>query len=343
MNSFACPLPNSMYDTIVLGHGGGGRLTQNLIEELFKPALNNPVLSQGHDAAIISVGNCQMAITIDAHVVRPIFFPGGDIGKLAVCGTVNDLAMCGAKPLYLSAAFILEEGFKMADLCRVVESVRITAKQIGVVVVAGDTKVVERGKGDGLYLVTAGLGVIEHGVEPLPKNIQVGDAIVVSGDIGRHGIAVLSEREGLNFETVVESDVDAVWPQVERLLNLGIPLHCMRDLTRGGLASVLNELALASGKKFEIQEDLVPIIEPVKAACEILGLDPLSIACEGRFVAFMPKEFTEMAITALKEFGLNASVIGFVKEGSGGVILQTSSGTRRILEMPLGVELPRIC
>lgn len=348
MTEFACPLPSLEHRHIVMGHGGGGRLMHQLIDAVFKPRFDNPHLAQGHDGAVVELAGVRVAFTTDAHVVHPLFFPGGDIGKLAVCGTVNDLAMCGARPLFLSVAFVLEEGLDLSVLERVAESVRCAAEEANVQVVTGDTKVVERGKCDGLYLTTAGLGLVEHQQLIVPASVRPGDAIVLSGDVGRHGIAVLGVREGMGLDPGIASDVASVWPLVRALLDARVEVHCMRDLTRGGLASALNEIALASGWQCEVMEDTIPVLDNVRGACELLGLDPLYVACEGRFVAFVPGDDAERAVALLRHVpgGENACVIGRVldKPARGQeVIVVTRLGVRRILDMPLGEQLPRIC
>jgi hydrogenase expression/formation protein HypE len=340
-----CPVPLNDYANVLLAHGGGGRLTRQLLEGLFRPAFANPMLDARHDGAVLPGGG-RLAFTTDSYVVRPLFFPGGDIGTLAVNGTVNDLAMCGARPLYLSAGFILEEGLPMETLRRVVESMRRAAAAAGVCVVTGDTKVVDRGKGDGLYLTTAGVGVLEHGRTIAPASVRPGDAVLLSGDVGRHGIAVVTVREGLAFENPVESDCAPLAAPVLALLAAGVEVHCLRDLTRGGLVAGLVEIAEAAGARIHIEESAVPVREEVRGACEVLGLDPLYVANEGRFLAFVPADQAERALAVLRSHSVadGACRIGSVREGTDGLVTATSSiGTGRILDLPGGEQLPRIC
>ncbi|MBL8295477.1 MAG: hydrogenase expression/formation protein HypE, partial [Bryobacterales bacterium] len=269
---------------ILLAHGGGGRLTQQLLETIFYPAFANGALGARHDGALLEVGGARLAFTTDSFVVRPLIFPGGTIGDLAVNGTVNDLAMCGARPLYLSAGFILEEGLPMETLRRIAGDMGEAARRAGVTLVTGDTKVVDKGKGDGVFINTSGIGVVECGWEISPAAVQPGDAVVISGDVGAHGVAILSVREGLEFEGAIASDTAPLWEPVEALLRAGVEVHCLRDLTRGGLATALNEIASTRGVTVRIEEAAVPVDEAVQGACEILGLDPLYVANEGRFV-----------------------------------------------------------
>ncbi|HAO80179.1 MAG TPA: hydrogenase expression/formation protein HypE, partial [Verrucomicrobia subdivision 3 bacterium] len=278
----ACPLPISQYPHVLMAHGGGGKLMHQLLADVFGKAFSNPILDTRHDSAQFAVPSGKLAMTTDSYVVRPIFFPGGDIGSMAVHGTVNDLAMSGARPLYLSSSFIIEEGLPMETLWRVVCSMRDAAKHCGVQIITGDTKVVDKGKDDGVYINTAGIGVIETPLTITPKSVQPGDAVLVSGDLGRHGMAIMAVREGLQFESLIESDSAPVHEIVLDLLKAGIEIHCLRDLTRGGLASALNEIAEAAGVRIQIEESAVPIREDVHAACEMLGLDPLHVANEGR-------------------------------------------------------------
>ncbi len=343
---FTCPLPLSEEDLVMLAHGGGGRLTQQLIEKIFMPAFANPALDARHDGAVLRVGQARLAMTTDGYVVRPLSFPGGDIGELAVYGTVNDLAMCGARPLYLSAGFILEEGLPVATLRSIVASMRKAAERAGVTLVAGDTKVVDKGKGDGAFITTAGIGVVEHSLEIVPASVAPGDAILISGDVGAHGVAILSVREGLEFESPIASDAAPLWEPVRSLLAAGVAVHCLRDLTRGGLASALNEIAGARGVGMRIDETRVPVAEPVRGACEILGLDPLYVANEGRFVAFVPAAEAERALEALRGVAVSALAgrIGEVAEGPPGVVsLRSRIGGSRVLDMLSGEQLPRIC
>lgn len=342
---FSCPISISDYPHVLLAHGGGGRLMRNLIEKMFLAAFGDPSLDERHDAAVLDAGGGRIAFTTDSYVVRPMFFPGGDIGSLAVHGTVNDLAMAGARPLYLSAGFILEEGLPMEDLWRVVSSMAGAARDCGVRVVTGDTKVVDRGKGDGIYVNTAGVGVVEHDLVIGPASVRPGDAVIVSGDVGRHGIAVMAVREGLEFETTIESDSAPVSAVVEDLWKSGVDIHCLRDLTRGGLASALNEIAADSGTEIAVEEQAVPVMEQVRGACEILGLDPLYVANEGRFVAFVPASDTDRVLKTMGEHDVasGAVVVGSVREGAGVVTLRSGLGAERILDLLSGEQLPRIC
>jgi hydrogenase expression/formation protein HypE len=344
----SCPVPRVADDRIVLAHGGGGRLTHQLIEKIFLPAFANPMLEQRHDGAVLSVNGSRLAFTTDSFVVQPLIFPGGNIGDLAIHGTVNDLAMCGARPLYLSAGFILEEGLSMETLRTVVASMQEAAAQAGVQLVTGDTKVVDKGKGDGIFVNTSGIGLIESNVKTTvgPASVQVGDSVIVSGDLGRHGIAILSVRQGLEFESPILSDSANVWPAVEALLNAGIDVHCLRDLTRGGLATTLNEIASARGVCIKLEETLMPVDETVEGACEILGLDPLYVANEGRFAAFVPAAQTEVALDVLRKVPVSqgAVAVGKVEESPRRlVVLQSRIGGNRVVDMLSGEQLPRIC
>jgi len=343
---WSCPLPAGASDKILLAHGGGGRLTQQLVESLFLPAFSNAALESRHDGAVIEIGGARLAFTTDSFVVRPLVFPGGDIGTLAVNGTVNDLAMCGARPLYLSAGFILEEGLPITTLEAVVRSMRQAALEAGVSLVAGDTKVVDKGKGDGIFINTAGVGLVESPRPIAPRQVRPGDAIILSGDLGAHGIAVLSVREGLEFEAPIESDCAPLWAPVQVLLEADVEIHCLRDLTRGGLSSALNEIASAARVAIRIDETRVPIREAVSGACEMLGLDPLYVACEGRFVALLPERDSARAVELLRRCPVSAAAeeIGRVEEGPAGtVILRSRIGAHRVLDMLSGEQLPRIC
>ncbi len=342
----ACPVPLPAWDRVLLAHGGGGKLSQQLIEKIFLPEFFNPELAARHDGAVLRIGGSRLAFTTDSYVVRPLVFPGGTIGDLAVYGTVNDLAMCGARPLYLSAGFILEEGLPMETLTAVVASMGEAARRAGVGLVTGDTKVVDKGKGDGLFVTTAGIGVVETSLEIAPRSVQPGDAIVVSGDLGTHGIAVLSVREGLEFDSPVLSDTAPLWEPVEALLAAGIQIHCLRDLTRGGLASALNEIASARGVGMRIEEGAVPVGDAVRGACEILGLDPLYVANEGRFAAFVPEAQASRVVEILRQspVGTRAARIGeVVADTSGPVLIRSRIGGTRVLDMLSGEQLPRIC
>jgi hydrogenase expression/formation protein HypE len=351
-----CPIPLQQYPHVLMAHGGGGRLMHQLIEQMFLPVFGtNP--NWQHDAAYLELPHGRMAFTTDSYVVSPLFFPGGDIGSMAVYGTINDLSMAGAKPLYLSLGFILEEGLPMEILWQVVQSIQIAAVRTGVKIVTGDTKVVERGKGDGLYINTSGVGIIDHPWRITPQAVQPGDAILLSGDIGRHGIAIMAQREGLSFETTLESDLAPVAEPVQALLDAGIEIRCLRDLTRGGLATALNEIAIAANVEIELDEKRIPICEAVQGACEILGLDPLYIANEGRFIAFVSEPDAEAALQILqKDLLINpngsAQRIGEVKHhatsenfsfSQGLVKLKHKIGGIRILDYISGEQLPRIC
>ncbi len=331
---------------ITLAHGGGGRLTHQLIDQLFRPAFDNDKLETQHDGAVFNVPTEKLAFTTDSYVVRPLIFPGGNIGSLAVNGTVNDLAMCGARPLYLTAAFILEEGLAMETLWTIVQTMKISADYAGIKIVTGDTKVVDKGKGDGIFINTSGLGVIEHGLHIHPKSIQPGDAVLLSGDIGRHGMAIMAAREGLGFESEIESDCASVASLVEKLINANIEIHCMRDLTRGGLATALIEIVQSTRLCVSICEDKIPVREDVKGACEILGLDPMYVANEGRFVVFVKTHHAKQALEIMQKasLGEQARIIGAVGESpQKTAVLKTRIGTSRILDMLSGEQLPRIC
>lgn len=341
-----CPTPVGNTGHVQLAHGGGGRRMHELLEGLFLPSFASTQLLERHDGATLNIGGTRLAFTTDSYVVQPLFFPGGDIGTLAVTGTVNDLAMCGARPLYLSSAFILEEGFPLESLRRVVESMRKAAAESQVHLVTGDTKVVDRGKGDGIFVNTAGIGVVEHGMTIGPSEVRSGDVILLSGDIGRHGIAIMATREGLSFETAIESDCAPLWGPVASLLQAGVEVHCLRDLTRGGLSSALIEIAETAKLRISIDEVAVDVREDVAGACEILGLDPLYLANEGRFVAVVPQHETERTLEILRQHPMSASaaLIGRVSDTpSGMVTLKSRLGTERVIDMLSGEQLPRIC
>ena len=342
----SCPVPIAQYPSILLAHGGGGRLMHELLERVFVSAFRNPLLESRHDAAVLETGGGRVAFTTDSYVVRPLFFPGGDIGSLAVNGTVNDLAMAGARPRFLSAAFIIEEGFAIDALERIVASMKRSAEEAGVQIVTGDTKVVDRGKGDGVFVNTAGIGTFEHARRIHPAEVAAGDAVVLSGDVGRHGMAIMAVREGLAFESAIESDCAPLAAPVLDLLASGVEVHCLRDLTRGGLASGLNEIAQAGGVSIGIDERRVPVREDVRGACEILGFDPMYVANEGRFVAFVPGGQAAAAVERLRRHDVcaGATVIGEVGASPAGrVTVRSVIGATRILDMLSGEQLPRIC
>jgi hydrogenase expression/formation protein HypE len=339
--TLSCPVPMTKSPTVLLGHGSGGMMMHRLLEMIFLPAFANPALAAAHDGAILDIKGARLAFTTDSFVVHPLIFPGGDIGTLAINGTVNDLAMCGARPLFLSAGFILEEGLPMETLQRVVQSMQTAAQVAGVQIVTGDTKVVDKGKCDGLFINTAGIGVIEHPVQIAPQLVQPDDAVIVSGDLGRHGMAVMAVREGLEFESLIESDCAPLAEPVLALLTAGIEVHCLRDLTRGGLANTLVEIATAAHLSIQIDESLIPVCENVRGACEILGLDPLYVANEGRFVAFVPQKDV---VDTLRILGNEAQQIGNVHTGQDQcVTIRSTIGATRILDMLSGEQLPRIC
>ena len=343
---WTCPTPTSLRAEVVLGHGGGGRLTAELISSVFLPALNNPLLAQQADSTVVLVGDQQLAFTTDSFVVHPLFFPGGDIGSLAVHGTVNDLACSGAEPLYLSAAFIIEEGMSMDTLTRIAESMSAAAAAAGVAIVAGDTKVVERGRGDGVFITTTGIGLLRSGVDVRPERAEPGDVIIVSGPIGQHGVAVMSVRDGLEFGSPVVSDSAPVHGLVAALFSAGIDVHVLRDPTRGGVAAALNEIAVAAAVGVQIDEITVPVSATVRSACALLGLDPLQVANEGRVIAFVSAEDEEAALAAFRSCaaGVDAVVIGrVVADHPGMVVGNTAIGGTRVIDLPLGELLPRIC
>jgi len=336
-------------EKITLSHGSGGKSTHNLIEGVFAPAFSNPLLDTMDDAATFSVSGTgqRLAFTTDTYVVSPLFFPGGDIGKLAVHGTVNDLAMVGAEPLYLSAGFILEEGFPIADLRRIVASMAAAAAEAGVSIVTGDTKVVQRGKADGVFINTAGVGLVRADLRLGQTQLQPGDRVLLSGPVGDHGIAIMLAREALEIETDIQSDTAPLHLLVTALLTAaGAGVHCLKDPTRGGVATALNEMALGSEVSIALDEQAIPVHPEVRGACEILGLDPLTIANEGKLLAIVAPEVAEAALTAMRNhpLGRNAAIIGTVQaEPPGMVFLRTDIGGLRVLDMLVGDPLPRIC
>lgn len=341
-----CPTPLPAKDTVLLGHGSGGKLSGDLVREIFLPAFRNPVLARLDDQAVFSINGSRLALTTDSFVVKPLFFPGGDIGSLAVHGTINDLAMGGAWPLYLSVAFILEEGLSFEVLRRVVNSMRKAADRAGVEIVTGDTKVVERGCGDQLFITTTGVGVVPDEVTLSANRARPGDKVLLSGFLGDHGIAILAQREGLEFESTVTSDSAALHTLVGRMLKVSGELRCMRDPTRGGLSSTLNEIAAQSNVGIELVESEIPVREEVRGACEMLGLDPLYVANEGKLVAIVEPSAAKEMLMVMRQhsLGRDAHVIGTVTETNAGLVtMRTGLGTRRIVDMLAGDQLPRIC
>jgi hydrogenase expression/formation protein HypE len=342
-----CPLPLRDYDRVLLAHGNGGKLTHDLVERLFVPEFNNAMLRQLHDGAVLQVGDSRLAFSTDSYVVDPLFFPGGDIGELAVNGTVNDIAVCGARPLYLSVGLIIEEGLPMEDLRRIVRSMKNAAARAGVLLITGDTKVVDRGKGDKIFINTSGIGVIDEGIEILPTRISPGDKILLSGTIGDHGMTILSEREGLRFQSELRSDTAPLNGLVDGLLRSGgKEIHFLRDITRGGLATVLNEIASSSSRGITVTEEKIPVNLVVRSACEILGLDPLYVANEGKLVAIVDPPVADRLLKVMKRdpLGRNAAIIGEVVEAHPGrVFMRTTMGTSRIVDLLAAEQLPRIC
>ena len=342
----SCPVPIINSDCILLGHGSGGRLSHQLINDVFYPAFNNPLLEQNHDGCVFPVEAGRIACSTDSFVVDPVFFPGGNIGDLAINGTVNDLACCGAEPQYLTAGFILEEGFPIADLKRIVSSMQAAAEKAGVRIIAGDTKVVERGKCDKIFINTTGIGIVHTNVDITPSKAVPGDVIICSGNIGVHGIAVLSARESLGFETELKSDTAALNKMCSCLVQEINEVHVLRDPTRGGVGTTLNEIARTAKVEIELDEASLPVPQPVRAASEILGIDPLYIANEGIVLIVLPEEYAEKAISILRRFpeGKNAKRIGRVlSQGKSLVKLKTIYGNHRIITMLAGDQLPRIC
>lgn len=341
---YTCALPIQPKDTIVLGHGSGGTLSHDLLKRLFLPELGKAAPRTLDDSAVLNVEGLRLALTTDSHVVAPLFFPGGDIGRLAVCGTVNDLAMVGAAPIALTCGFVIEEGLSFEILQRVVQSMREAAAEAGVYIAAGDTKVVQKGSADKLFINTAGVGKIPDGADISGANAKVGDVVIISGTIGDHGIAVLSAREGLGFETDLQSDVAPLNHLVKAMMEAG-EIHALRDPTRGGLATTLVEIANQSNVTIEIQEQVLPVKPQVHAACEMLGFDPLYVANEGKLVAFVKAEDAEKILAAMKaaKYGEDAAVIGRIAEGKPQVRLKTAIGGTRLVNMLPGEMLPRIC
>ncbi len=351
--NWICPLPLRNHPNIIMGHGGGGKLSAELVEHLFLPAFRNETLEHLGDSAVLnfapdlaSLASTRLCFSTDSFVVRPLFFPGGNIGDLAINGTVNDIAMSGAQPVYMSAGFILEEGLSLEALGTIVETMGLAARQAGVSLVAGDTKVVDKGHGDGVYVNTSGLGLIPAGVNIAPDRARPGDVVIVSGDIGVHGVAIMSVREGLEFETVIETDSAPLNGLVAAMLEVSREIHVLRDPTRGGLASALNEIAKASKVGIVLEEKQVPVSAPVQAACEFLGLDPFYVANEGKLIAMVPAAVAELLLEWMRQhpYGARAAMIGQVTaEHPGLVVAKTGIGGTRVVDMQVGEQLPRIC
>ncbi len=343
---FECPLPQADHDRVQIAHGAGGRLSRELMATVFMPALNNPVLAELDDQARLILPPGRVAFTTDTYVITPLFFPGGNIGELAVHGTVNDLAVGGAIPRFLSAGFVLEEGFPLADLQLIVSSLGQAAAKAGVSVVTGDTKVVQKGQCDGVFINTSGIGEIREGIDVSCRHLQPGDRLILSGTLADHGIAVLCAREGLSMQMSVESDSASLNAMISAVLDVFPAIHAMRDPTRGGAAATLNELASASGVGIVLEEEAIPVHPEVRGACELLGIDPLTVANEGKVIIAVPSNGADAVLDALRRdaHGKNAAVIGeAVGDHPGVVVMRTAYGSRRVVEMPLGEQLPRIC
>lgn len=341
-----CTIPENRSDKILLSHGSGGALTGKLIHDIFMKSFNNDLLGKEHDGAVFNLNGVKFAFTTDSFVVNPVFFPGGNIGELAVHGTVNDLSMCGAKPIYLSASFILEEGFDIKSLELITESMKSAADRCNVQIVTGDTKVVEKGKGDKIFINTSGLGVVPDSVDLSPSNVKVGNKIILSGTIAEHGIAILSARENLSFKSEIKSDTAPLNDLVEKMLSVTQNIHVLRDPTRGGLATTLNEIASKANVGILINQDKIKIKNEVKAACELLGLDPLYIANEGKLVCFVSPEDADRLLSEMKKhpLGIDSEIIGEVTdEFKSKVVLKTLIGTKRIIDLHTVEQLPRIC
>ncbi len=346
INGLVCPIPLPHKDQIILGHGSGGRLSHELITRTFFSYFNNPILSRCDDAGVVSIDAPRLAISTDSHVVYPLVFPGGDIGRLAICGTVNDIAMMGAKPMFITTGFILEEGLNVSFLERILDSMKKAAEEAGVDIIAGDTKVVQKGKADGLYINTTGVGVINHNLSIGGAFAKPGDVVILSGPIGNHGIAVLSARGELGLEIAVESDVAPLNGLVEKMLETTDEIHVLRDPTRGGLATSLNEIAQQSNVCVYLHENLIPIHPSVAAACELLGFDPLYVANEGKLIAIVGNKDAEKMLSTMQShyYGREATIIGEIRDQpQGRVVMKTTIGSTRIVEMLSGELLPRIC
>ncbi len=343
--NLSCPVPITNYDQVTLAHGGGGSLSNQLIEKMFLAELSNPLLNEGHDGAIFDLPG-KLAFSTDSFVVDPIFFPGGDIGDLAVNGTVNDVVCCGAIPKYLSLGLIIEEGFSMEELWAVIQSIGKAVRKAGVQIVTGDTKVVEKGKGDKIFINTSGIGWIPKERDISPKRCRPGDVILINGNIAEHGVAIMSSREGLEFETSIRSDTMALNGLIEDVFKVTREVHVLRDPTRGGVSSALNEIAKSAGVGIEIDETAIPLAEEVKGACEILGLDPLYIANEGKILVILPEKEASAALKAMQNHpeGKKSAIIGKVTSDMPGILrMKTSVGSTRIVDMITGEQLPRIC
>ena len=341
-----CPIPISEYPIITMAHGSGGKLSHQLIDKMFRPMFDNEILEEGHDGAVLDVPAGKIAFTTDSFVVNPIFFPGGNIGDLAVNGTVNDLACCGANPLYLSVGMILEEGLAMEDLWKICLSIREAAQDAGVRIVTGDTKVVDRGHGDKIFINTSGIGIIPENVRIDPRSTGEGDVIIINGNIGDHGVAILSAREGLEFESAIQSDTAALNDMVGEILKTTNKISVLRDPTRGGVATTLNEISASAGAGIVLEEELLPVSNQVRGACEVLGLDPLYIANEGKILVIVPGDLAEDVLAVMKQhkLGSDSAIIGKVTAEHPGVVrMITSIGSSRVIDMLTGDQLPRIC
>ncbi|MBL1210597.1 hydrogenase expression/formation protein HypE [Geminocystis sp. GBBB08] len=339
----SCPLFINKYSHILLGHGSGGKLMRELINEMFLATFQEKNYIE-HDSAVLNLHSKKIAFTTDSYVINPLFFPGGDIGSMAVYGTVNDLAMSGAIPLYLSLSFILEEGLEIATLWKVIQSIKKASEISQVKIVTGDTKVVEKGKGDQIFINTSGIGIINHNLDINFQSIKSDDVIILSGDIGQHGIAIMAIRENLEFETSIKSDSAPLAETILELINVGIKINCLRDLTRGGLASALNEIAFSASLEITINEDTIAVKEQVKGACEILGFDSLYVANEGRFIMFIPAEDIDKSLSILRAKNSTANIIGSVKKATNSLVIMNSKiGGKRVVNMLSGEQLPRIC